>query len=362
MTEKSSGTEQIELLATQILEELGVPNNRDVLRHLLSTAIMIASSDFQRLDLKIASDSLRELANAFKVFEPYRLQRKITLFGSARTKPADPTYKVAREVSRRLASLGWMTVTGAGLGIMEAGLEGAGPEMSFGVNIKLPHEQFANHVIANDPKLVSMKYFFTRKLMLVKESHGFVVMPGGFGTLDESFEILTLIQTGKAVPAPVVLMDADGGTYWEEWEKFLHREVVSRGLVSPPDQSLYLITHDIDEAVDEIVNFYRNFHSIRYVGNRLIVRTNACVSDEELKQLNEDFADICKSGVIEKTDATPQEVADNDYLSLFRLSLNFNQTSHGRLRSFINQINRLPSADGEALSLTDEAILPWIKP
>ncbi len=344
MTEKLSESEQIDLLVTMILDQLEVSDNRDVLGHLLSTAIDMAASDVQRLDLKIASDSLRELANAFKVFEPYHLQRKITLFGSARTNPSDPTYKVAREVSERLAKQGWMTVTGAGQGIMQAGLEGAGPEMSFGVNIKLPHEQFANYVIANDPKLVSMKYFFTRKLMLVKESHGFVVMPGGFGTLDESFEILTLIQTGKAVPAPVILLDAKGGSYWQAWERFLKQEAISRGFISPADQSLYLITQSVDEAVEEIVNFYRNYHSLRFVGNRLIVRTNSCVSDEELKYLNETFSDICIEGVIERTEATPQEVADNDYLSLFRLSLRFNQVSHGRLRSFIDALNKLPSA------------------
>ncbi len=355
MTYKPSEPGQIDVLVTQILDQLEVVNNRDVLRHLLETAITIADSNFQRLDLKIASDSLRELANAFRVFEPYHLQRKITLFGSARTSPSDPTYEVAREVSRQLSKRGWMTVTGAGLGIMQAGLEGAGPEMSFGVNIKLPHEQFANHIIANDPKLVSMKYFFTRKLMLVKESHGFVVMPGGFGTLDESFEILTLIQTGKAVPAPVVLLDAEGGTYWHAWERFLKQEAISRGFISPPDQSLYLITHDVNEAVDEIVDFYRNYHSLRFVGNKLIVRTNFCVTDEELAQLNENFSDICIEGEINKVDATPQEVADNDYLSLFRLSLTFNQVSHGRLRSFINALNRLPSAIEPGIVTAGEA-------
>ena len=344
MTEKHSDLDHTDLIVNQILDQLDVVNNRDVLRHLISSAVTIAGSDFERLDLKIASDSLRELANAFRVFEPYRLQRKITLFGSARIGATDPTYKVAVEVAQCLAKRGWMTVTGAGLGIMQAGLEGAGPEMSFGVNIKLPHEQYANHVIANDPKLVSMKYFFTRKLMLVKESHGFVIMPGGFGTLDESFEILTLIQTGKAVPAPVVLLDAEGGTYWHAWERFLEQEAVSRGFISPPDQTLYLITHNIEDAVNEITNFYLNYHSQRFVGDRLIIRTKSSVTDEELDYLNDSFSDICSDGKIEKVDATPQEVADNDWPALFRLSLAFNQVSHGRLRSLINAINKLPSA------------------
>ncbi|NNN18591.1 MAG: TIGR00730 family Rossman fold protein [Acidimicrobiaceae bacterium] len=331
------------MLVTEILGQLKVTNNRDVVRHLLTTALAIAGSNFERLDLKIASDSLRELSNAFKVFEPYHLQRKVTLFGSARTNPSDPTYEVATEVAKRLAEHGWMTVTGAGQGIMQAGLEGAGPEMSFGVNIKLPHEQLANSIIANDPKLVKMKYFFTRKVMLIKESDGFVIMPGGFGTLDETFELLTLIQTGKAQPAPVVLLDAKGGTYWLEWERFIKQEVVSRGLVSPPDQSIYLITQSVDDAINELVNFYRNFHSTRFVGNRMIVRINNPVTDEELKFLNDDFGDICQSGRIERCDPTPEEVTDNDFVSLFRLSLQFNQIYHGRLRNFIDALNRLAS-------------------
>lgn len=345
MTDKSSETDLISDLASQILETLQVKRNRSVIRHLVTTALEMAHSDYQRLNLKIASDSLHELANAFKVFEPYHLQRKITLFGSARTKPTDPSYLVAREVASQLAQKGWMTITGAGQGIMQAGLEGAGPEMSFGVNIKLPFEQSANQIIANDPKLVEMKYFFTRKVMLIKESDGFVVMPGGFGTLDETFELLTLVQTGKAQPAPIVLLNSTDGTYWQEWEQFIKKEVVTRGLVSVPDQSLYLITQDIDKAVDEIVNFYRNYHSIRFASNRLVVRTNFQVTEDELKQLNADFPDICSSGTIERCEASQQEISDNDNLNCFRLSMQFNQLSHGRLRSFIDSLNTLPSAN-----------------
>ncbi|TAN22822.1 MAG: TIGR00730 family Rossman fold protein, partial [Actinomycetota bacterium] len=263
-------------------------------------------------------------------------------------------YQVAREVAQRLAQLGWMTITGAGQGIMQAGLEGAGPEMSFGVNIKLPHEQAANPIIANDPKLVKMKYFFTRKVMLIKESDAFVVMPGGFGTLDEAFELLTLIQTGKAQPAPVVLLDAQGGTYWNEWERFINQEVISRGYVSPPDKSIYLITNSVDAAIDEIVRFYRNFHSLRFVGNRLVVRINYPISDDELKHINEEYADICRSGLIERCEASPQEVADNDYVSLSRLCFQFNQISHGRLRTFIDVLNQLPSATSKDMVVSSQ--------
>lgn len=329
----------IDDLVTQLIETLKVKNNRSVVRHLLSTAIEMAGSDFQRLNLKIASDSIRELSHAFRVFEPYHDKKKITLFGSARTSPSDPTYATAKEITSKLAAKGWMTVTGAGLGIMQAGLEGAGPEMSFGVNIKLPFEQEPNHIIANNPKLVEMKYFFTRKVMLIKESAGFVVMPGGFGTLDETFELLTLMQTGKAEPAPIVLLDAEGGTYWQSWQTFIDTEVTNRNLVSPPDRSLYLITHNINSAVNEIINFYRNYQSIRYVGKTLIIRTIKLTSDSELQLLNDQFADICHSGKIERCRPTSAEIADNDRLELHRLALEFNQSSHGRLRELINVLN-----------------------
>lgn len=299
----------------------------------------MAGSDFQRLNLKIASDSIRELSHAFRVFEPYHEKKKITLFGSARTSPTDPTYATAKAIAHELAAIGWMTVTGAGQGIMQAGLEGAGPEMSFGVNIKLPFEQEPNPIIANNPKLVEMKYFFTRKVMLIKESAGFVIMPGGFGTLDEAFELLTLMQTGKAEPAPIVLLDAQGGTYWQNWQKFIDNEVIGRKLVSPPDRSLYLITQDIAKAVEEITNFYSNYQSIRYVEKKLVIRTAKLISDDELEILNNEFSDICHTGRIERCRPTPAEITDNDVLDLHRIMLDFNQSSHGRLRELINTLN-----------------------
>lgn len=327
------------------METLGVKKNRNVIRQLLATVIAIAASDFQRLNLKIASDSLRELAAAFRVFEPYHQQRKITLFGSARTSASDPSYEVAREIARLLSLEGWMTITGAGRGIMQAGLEGAGPEMSFGINIRLPFEQGANPIIANDPKLVEMKYFFTRKVMLVKESDGFIVMPGGFGTLDETFELLTLIQTGKAQPAPIVLLDADGGSYWERWQDFIKLEVVPRGMISIPDESLYLITQDIDTAVREITGFYHNYHSIRWVHDRLVFRLHNEVSDPELAELNESFADLFDIEPIVRCEPSREELSDDDALNLHRIALTFNRVSHGRLRTFIDALNQLPSSN-----------------
>lgn len=220
-----------------LLDSLGVRANRDQLIAMLDTVVRMADERTERLDLKIANAALREMAEGFEVFAPYRHVRKITMFGSARTLATDPLYALARDLAALLAANGWSTVTGAGPGIMAAGLEGAGPDHAFGINIRLPFEQGANPFIAADPKLVSMKYFFTRKLLLIKESYGYVVLPGGFGTLDEAFELLTLLQTGKAEPAPVVLLDLPGGGYWQGWERFVSEEVASGSSSIPTTQS-----------------------------------------------------------------------------------------------------------------------------
>ncbi|HVF14729.1 MAG TPA: LOG family protein, partial [Acidimicrobiales bacterium] len=267
---------------------------------------------------------------------------KVTIFGSARTLPDDPLYVQTRDLARDLADAGWMVVTGAGPGIMAAGAEGAGPERSIGVNIRLPFET-PNPLIA-DPNLVSMKYFFTRKLMLMKESAGFAVLPGGFGTLDEAFELLTLLQTGKAAPAPIVLLEVPGGTYWRAWERFIREEVLARGLISEDDLDLYRITDDAEVARDELLRFFRTYHSIRFVGQRLVVRLRAAPTADELEALNRDFADIVTRGGIEASGPLPAEVSGDDRLDLPRLVLHFDRARHGRLRSLIDALNRLPSA------------------
>ena len=327
-----------------LLDEVGASANRDQLFQILVSAVGLAGDDVERLDLKITNAALRELRGAFRVFAPYRSVRKTTMFGSARTLPDDPAYTQARDVAARLAEAGWMVVTGAGPGIMAAGLEGAGRERSFGINIRLPFEQGANEFIAGDPKLVEMKYFFTRKLMLLKESDGFLVLPGGYGTLDEALELLTLMQTGKADPAPVVLLDVPGGTYWRSFERFMTEEVLARGLVSAEDRVLYRITDDAEVATEELLGFYRNYHSRRLVGNRLVIRLVSSPTADELHELGADFADICVDGSIEATDPLPAEVADDDHLGLPRIVLRFDHISLGRLRSLIDRLNRLSSA------------------
>ncbi|MEY2477304.1 MAG: hypothetical protein QOG87_2619 [Actinomycetota bacterium] len=332
---------ELETTLRRLVREHGPSANRDLLQDILTTVLGLATDGTDRLDLKITASALREMREAFRVFAPYRNIPKITMFGSARTLPSDPLYVQARDVANALANNGWMVVTGAGPGIMAAGLEGAGREMAFGVNIRLPFEQGANPFIAEDPKLVEMRYFFTRKLMLVKESDGFVVLPGGFGTLDEAFELLTLLQTGKADPSPIVLLDVPGGTYWEEWRRFMEEQVVTRGLVSEEDESLYLVTDDVTAATNEILGFYANYHSRRFVGEVMVLRIKKEPTPDQVDVLNAEFNDICIEGGIEVTEPLPAERASNDHLDLPRLALAFDLMHHGRLRQLIDAINRL---------------------
>jgi uncharacterized protein (TIGR00730 family) len=232
-----------------------------------------------------------------------------------------------------------MVVTGAGPGIMAAGMEGAGSDLSIGVNIRLPFEQGANPIIAHDDKLVSMKYFFTRKLMLIKESRAFLCLPGGFGTLDETFELLTLTQTGKGEPVPIVLLDVPGGTYWDRVREFIEDQLVTRGLVDQSDMALFLVTDSVQDAVDEILGFYANYDSMRYVGDVLVLRLQRAPNDAQLEDLNERFTQLCASGRIERTAPLPDEIADEDKLDLARIRLNFAKRHYGDLRTFIDALN-----------------------
>ena len=324
-------------------------------KEMLDSAFGLVEDAPATLDLKIAAAALAEMREAFAMFAPYRDISKVTVFGSARTLTNDPLYAQATEIARLLAHRGWMVVTGAGPGIMQAAMEGAGREQSIGVSIRLPFEQGANPVIAGDEKSVSMKYFFTRKLMLVKESRAFVCLPGGFGTLDETFELLTLLQTGKAAPAPIVLLDVPGGTYWPAWERFVREEVVEPGRARADDMLLYHIADDVDAAAGEILGFYRNYHSIRYVGRKLVVRLRAAPRPEELDALSDQFADICRRGRIEVTAPLSPEVSDGDHLALPRIAFDCDRSRQGRLRVLIDAVNRLPSAPPVSLPSPDSA-------
>lgn len=333
-------------LVQQLLEASGATANRDVLRDILRTAQGLAGDHADRLDLKITAAALKEMRAAFAMFAPLKGTPKVTIFGSARTASHDPLYHQARDLAHELAEVGWFVITGAGPGIMQAGAEGAGPEHAIGISIRLPFEEKPSDILAGGDRMVAMKYFFTRKLMLMKESQGFVCLPGGFGTQDETFELFTLLQTGKASPAPVVLLDVPGGTYWTGWVDYVSEELMAAGLVSPQDHDLYLVTDDVADAVAEVQRFWRSYHSIRWVGDRLVVRLRHAPTDDELVELNQRFADLLVDGAIERSDPLPAEVSDKDHLELPRLVMRYDARRAGRLRGLIDAVNDLPSASG----------------
>jgi uncharacterized protein (TIGR00730 family) len=340
----TTGDPAVDERLVELLGAVGAERDRDQLFEILVSGVRLAADRADRLDLKIANAALKEMRAAYNVFAPYREIPKVTIFGSARTRPDDPLYAQTTELARAMADRGWMVVTGAGPGLMTAGMEGAGRENAIGVLIRLPFESGANEVIAGDDKLIEMKYFFTRKLMLMKESEAFVALPGGFGTLDETFELLTLVQTGKAVPVPIVLLDTPSGRYWDGWRRFVDEAVLANGMIDPEDRCLYCITDSVEEAVAEIVGFYRNYHSLRWVGSRMIVRLRAAPTDPEVEQLNRDFRDLLLDGHIERTEPLSPEVSGQDHLGLPRLALRFDPRRYGRLRMLIDALNALPSA------------------
>ena len=312
----------------------------DLIARIRLSADKLAADKPARGDLKILSRTLRELRYAFKVFAPYRNCRKVTVFGSARTGSEEATYQQAVSFGKAMAERDWMVVTGAAAGIMEAGHVGAGREHSMGLNIMLPFEQEANPVIAGDHKLVNMKYFFTRKLMFVKECDAVVCLPGGFGTLDEALEVLTLLQTGKRDMVPVVLLDAPGGTYWKQLEQFFEEQLLGGGMISSMDSSLYLVTDDCQEAVDEVMEFFTVFHSLRYVHDRLVMRLEKELAPELFDDLNRYFKDLLIEGSLERSEALPEEKSEVELKDLPRLVFHFDRRSHGRLRQLINSINQ----------------------
>lgn len=311
----------------------------DLIDMIKQSADKLEAQGSTRGDLKIISRAMRELAYAFKVFTPYRRIRKVTVFGSARTKPDQPAYQMAVDFGKAMAEQDWLVITGAASGIMEAGHVGAGREHSMGLNILLPFEQEANPVIAGDEKLVHMKYFFTRKLMFVKECDAVVCLPGGFGTLDEAMEVLTLNQTGKHDPVPVIFLDAPGGTYWKMFDEFLRKELLGGEMISPDDTALYMVTDNCEEAVQECVKFYNVYHSMRFVGERLVLRLRKPLSPEAISHINSTFAGIVVDGTFEQIDAMPEEANEPDLADMKRLAFKFDRRNLAQLRLLIDYIN-----------------------
>ena len=329
-------------LTAEIYEWLQTQNgtgNQAQYAGILRTLLKLSQDNTGRGDLKIVNRALQELRHAFRIFAPYRSTRKVTIFGSTRVQEKDPYYHLARSVGQSLAQAGFMIITGAGPGIMQAGHEGAGREKSFGVNIRLPSVQDANPFIRDDPKLMNFHFFFTRKLMFVKEADAVVIFPGGFGTQDELFESITLAQTGKSQLVPIVLMDLPDGTYWSRWQEFLRDDMMSRGYIVEREMKLVKIITSAEEAVQEITGFYRNYHSYRFVKQDLVIRLQHPPSQALIDRLNRDFADIVTDGKVRLTEPLPEEADESDTLQLPRLLARFNREDFPRLRQMIDEIN-----------------------
>jgi len=327
-------------LIQELLDAIGAPpDRRGFYQQLLTTVLKLEEDGALSGDLKITNAALKELRYAYKVFAPYREVRKVTVFGSARTGRDEAAAIAARHFGHRMVEEGWMVVTGAGAGIMGAAQEGAGGDQSFGLNIRLPFEQEANPWIASDPKLITFKYFFTRKLFLVKEASAAALFPGGLGTMDETFELLTLIQTGKSTAIPMVLVEVGSQPYWRTWDAWIRATLVERGLIEPDDTTIYRIVDTVEDAVREITGFYRVYHSARIVGDNLVFRLKKVLDESHIAEIQRRFDDILKGPADQAPGPVEQEL--NEYPELPRLILPFNRTSYSRLRQLIDFVNTL---------------------
>src|SRR5213595_2939967 len=325
----------------ELIDFKGGGYNQESVADLIESALKLLTDVKDSGDVRVIQTAVRELRYAFRLFAPFAGTRKVTIFGSARTQPTRVEYQQGVEFGRKIAEPGFMVITGAGGGIMQAGHEGAGPEKSFGANIRLPWEQGANPVIKEDKKLITFKYFFTRKLIFIRHSDAIALFPGGFGTMDEGYEALTLMQTGKSRLMPLVLIDRPGGTYWKTWDKNIREHLLRTQLIAEDDLHLYQITDDTDQAVKCITRFYRNYHSMRFVKDLLVIRLNHAPSDSAMSGLNEDFADIVAGEKISAIEATPEEREDADAVQLARIAFGFNRRDYGRLRAMIDVLNGL---------------------
>src|ERR1051325_8277 len=338
-SDRPSADPEIKRRIQELIACKGEGYNADLVADIIENALKLMTDVEARGDVRVIQTAVRELRYAFKLFAPHAGVRKVTMFGSARTLPTRTEYQQAVEFGRRIAAEGWMIITGAGPGIMQAGNEGAGPEKRFGANIPLPWEQAANPIIQHDKKLITFKYFFTRKLTFVRHADAIVLFPGGFGTMDEGYEALTLMQTGKSRIMPLVLMDRPGGAYWKTWDKHIREHLLRNNFISPEDLDLYRLTDNPDEDVKIITRFYRNYHSMRFVRERLVIRLKHPPSESAIDNLNEDFADIIAGEKIRLVGATAEEREDNQCVDLPRLAFEFNKRDYGRLRQMIDLLN-----------------------
>jgi len=332
---------EVHAAANTLVEALSKVPAGSMIAEMVANSLKLLRDQTNRGDIKLINKSFKELRYALKIFAPYRETHKVSIFGSARTPEDHPDYLAAAEFGKKMAAAGWMVITGAGGGIMAAGHGGAGPEPSFGLAIRLPFEQATNTFIANDPKLINFKYFFTRKLMFLRSSHAIVCFPGGFGTMDEGFEVLTLVQTGKSVPCPIVMVDHKGSEFWKAWHQYVIDHLLASRLISEEDLHLYKVTDNVDEAVTEVTTFYKNYHSVRYSREELIMRIKKAPDEAQLAHIERTWGSICVSGKFRVSGALPVENDEPSLSHLSRLIFNFNRREHGKLRLLINYLNSL---------------------
>ena len=338
---KPAADPELERRIWELIKFKGGGHNEAEVADIVENALKLLTDVKATGDVRVIQTALRELRYSFRLFAPYAGKRKVSIFGSARMRSDSFEYQQAADFGREIVKAGFMVITGAGPGIMQAGHEGAGPVNSFGVNIRLPWEQTANPVIAEDKKLVTFKYFFTRKLIFIRHSDAIVLFPGGFGTFDEGFEALTLMQTGKSQLMPLVLVDKPGGIFWKTWDKNIREQLLRDKLISPDDLSLYQITDSADEAVKIITRFYRNFHSTRFVKDQLVIRLKSAPPASALPKLNKDFTDIITGAPVKIIKPTPEERRDKDNLDKARIAFGFNRRDYGRLRQLIDVLNEM---------------------
>jgi len=341
--DKSPADPELKRRIEELIAFKGGGHNPEAVADIIENALKLLSDVEDTGDVRVIQTAVRELRYAYRLFAPYADKRKVTIFGSARTAPTKQEYQTAVEFGRKIVEAGWMVITGAGPGIMQAGHEGAGAENSFGANIRLPWEQGANPVIAQDKKLVTFKYFFTRKLMFQKESHAIALFPGGFGTHDEGFEIMTLVQTGKSDPKPIVCLQAPGCDYWDHWNSFITEQLLKRRLINAEDLSLFTIVDNVEDAVTEIRTFYRRYHSLRFVGRQLAIRLKTPLTEAQVEGVQKQFSDMLTEGTFEQRPSLAEEIDEPGLKDLARLTFSFNRRNAGRLRQLINHLNQLPS-------------------
>lgn len=335
----TTGDKEFDDKVHELVKSWDCGDSNSLIEEMIITSLVMGKDGINDADLKLYNRALKEHRASSRVFGPYSAERKVSMFGSARTRPDEVEYKTAQEFARKMADAGFMGITGAGPGIMGAAQSGSGRDNSFGLGINLPFEAGANETIEGDHKLINFNYFFTRKLAFVKESDATAAFPGGFGTMDEIFEVLTLMQTGKASIFPITLIDAPGGTYWKTWVQFVREHLFRLGLISEDDFSLFLVTDDVDEAVEEITGFYSNFHSYRYVGKECVLRLQKPVDERMLIIIDHEFRDLLEEGEFEACSALKEEKDEPALKHLHRLKFHNKKGESGRLRKLIDKIN-----------------------